>query len=151
MLLITPMGGGAFRPLGYLVEQGGKRWLFPGDTRTYDPTGLPDFGPVDVLFAHLWLGRGSAMHPHPPLLEYFCRFCLALQPRRVILTHLEEWGRQASDFWDGGHARQVILALKKQAPFLSVEAAKTGEQILLRNKDFTRDLISSCEINQTLS
>jgi L-ascorbate metabolism protein UlaG (beta-lactamase superfamily) len=35
---------------GYLVELGGKRWLFPGDTRTYDPARLPDFGPVDVLF-----------------------------------------------------------------------------------------------------
>jgi hypothetical protein len=51
---------------GYLIEQGGKRWLFPGDTRKFDPAGLPDLGPVDVLFAHLWLGREA--QPCSPIL-----------------------------------------------------------------------------------
>ena len=40
---------------GYLVEFREKRWLFPGDTRTYDASQLPSFGPVADLFAHLWL------------------------------------------------------------------------------------------------
>jgi hypothetical protein len=95
-----PDGQSGVPATGYLVEMGGKRWLLPGDTRTYDPAGLPDLGPVDVLFAHLWLGRGVALQPHLPLLELFCRFCLALQPQCVILAHLEEWGRQVSDLWD---------------------------------------------------
>ena len=59
---------------GYLIELGGKRWLFPGDTRTYNVTQLPHFRPLDVLFAHLWLGRGAALQSHPPLLELFWRF-----------------------------------------------------------------------------
>jgi L-ascorbate metabolism protein UlaG (beta-lactamase superfamily) len=116
---------------GYLVEQGSKRWLFPGDTRSYDPSGLPDLGPVDVLFAHLWLGKGAALQPHLSLLGPFCRFCLALKPRRIILTHLEEWGRDAPDFWDSEHAEQVVLELEKYAPILPVEVALIGEEILL--------------------
>jgi hypothetical protein len=110
---------------------GGKRWLFPGDTRTNDVTQLPLFGPLDVLFAHLWLGRGVALQSHPPLLDDFCRFCLALQPRRLILTHLEEWGHQVSDFWSLELAEQVISVLKKHAPFLPIEVACTGDEILL--------------------
>ena len=86
---------------------------------------------MDVLLAHLWLGRAAALQSHPPLLELFYCFCLALQPRRVILTHLEEWGRQASDFWDLEHAEQVVSVLKKHAPFLPVEVACTGDEILL--------------------
>jgi L-ascorbate metabolism protein UlaG (beta-lactamase superfamily) len=116
---------------GYLVELGEKRWLFPGDTRRYDPTGLPTFGPVDIFFAHLWLGRGAALQSHLPMMGDFCRFCLAFQPRRIILTHLEEWGRKASDFWDLKPARLVVSVLKKLAPFLPVEIAGTGDEILL--------------------
>jgi L-ascorbate metabolism protein UlaG (beta-lactamase superfamily) len=126
-----PDGRRGVPAIGYLVEQGGRRWLFPGDTRTFDPATLPAFGPLDVLFAHLWLGRSAALQSQPPLLEHFCRFCLALQPRRIILTHLEEWGRLASEFWDAEHAGQLISVIKKQAPFLPVEAACTGDSILL--------------------
>jgi len=126
-----PDGRRGVPAMGYLVEQDGKRWLFPGDTRTYDPANLPPFGPVDVLFAHLWLGRAAALQSPPPLLELFCRFCLALQPRRIILTHLEEWGRAAPYFWDVDHAEQVVSSLKKYAPPLPVDAACTGDEILL--------------------
>lgn len=116
---------------GYLVEMGGKRWLFPGDTRNYDAARLPAFGAVDVLFAHLWLGRGAALLAQPPLLEDFCRFCLDLQPRQVILTHLEEWGRRGRDFWDREHAGQVISELNRLAPSLPVAAACSGDEIPL--------------------
>jgi len=116
---------------GYLVELDGRRWLFPGDTRTYDPAGLPDHGPVDVLFAHLWLGRGAALQTHPPLLEQFCRFCLALQPQRLILTHLQEWGRQASEFWNLEPVELVVSVFKEHAPLLPIEIACTGDVILL--------------------
>jgi L-ascorbate metabolism protein UlaG (beta-lactamase superfamily) len=126
-----PAGRRGVPATGYLVEMGSKRWLFPGDTRSYDPAALPHLGPVDALFAHLWLGRGAAFLLHPPLLELFCRFCLALQPRRIILTHLEEWGRQASDFWDLEHAEQVVAILKKHAPSLPIEVARIGDEILL--------------------
>jgi L-ascorbate metabolism protein UlaG (beta-lactamase superfamily) len=116
---------------GFLVEQGGKRWLFPGDTRSYDLSGIPDLGPVDVLFVHLWLGRASANQSPPPLLERFCEFCLAMKPRRIILTHMEEWGRKAVDFWDLEHAGQVVAVLNRLAPSLPVEVARMGDSISL--------------------
>ena len=59
---------GVFRgvpSVGYLIEFEDKRWLFPGDTRTYDLDRMPDIGPVDLLFAHLWLGRGQALVEDP--------------------------------------------------------------------------------------
>ncbi len=108
-----PNGQRGVPSIGYLVESGPSRWLFPGDTRNFDSAGIPNLGVVDILFAHLWLGRAAALHSPPPLLEHFCRFCLALKPRRIILTHLEEWGRQAADFWSLEHADLVICELKK--------------------------------------
>jgi L-ascorbate metabolism protein UlaG (beta-lactamase superfamily) len=91
--------------IAYLVEFNGKRWLFPSDTRTYDAAQLPSFGPVDGMFAHLWLGRGCALLDAPPLLDAFRQFFVALQPRCIILTHLEEFGRDADDYWDSSHVQ----------------------------------------------
>jgi L-ascorbate metabolism protein UlaG (beta-lactamase superfamily) len=101
---------------GYLVEFQNKRWLFPGDTRTYDASRLPDFGPVDGLFAHLWLGRGCAARAEPPLLDAFCRFCLDLKSRRVILTHIHEFGRDINDFWDEDHAEMTRARMQAISP-----------------------------------
>jgi hypothetical protein len=75
---------------GYLVEVGGRRWLFPGDVRDYDAGAVARFAPVDTLYAHLWLGRGRALEPEPPELDAFCEFMRATEPGRVVLTHLYE-------------------------------------------------------------
>ena len=117
--------------MGCLVEHSDKRWLFPGDTRIYDPKLLPDFGIVDVLFAHLWLGRGSALLEPPPLLDAFCRFCVDLHPAKIILTHMEEWGRDAHDFWDGSHVQQVLDQFQRQSPAIQVTPAYFGESLKL--------------------
>lgn len=115
----------------YQVTFNHKRWLFPGDMRSYDASLLPDFGPLDGLFAHLWLGGGCAVQDEPPLLDAFCRFCLDLQPRRIILTHLEELGRQAQDYWDARHARLVVDRLGQLAPGLPVNCAFMGRCVEL--------------------
>ena len=117
--------------MGYLIECNGKRWLFPGDTRTYTASQLPAFDPVDVAFAHLWLGRGSALMNEPPLLDAFCRFFLDLKPSRLILTHLTELGRDADDYWDASHAERVSSRFKHLEPNISVIPALLGENILL--------------------
>jgi hypothetical protein len=127
----SPDGRRGVPAMGYLVEQDGKRWLFPGDTRTYDSSTLPDFGSVDLLFAHLWLGKGSALQPNPQLLERFCRFYIALKPQRIIMTHLEEWGRGISDFWDLAHAKQVVAVFKELAPSTKIDSAFTGDAVVL--------------------
>jgi hypothetical protein len=126
-----PEGRRGVPSTGYLVEFNGKRWLFPGDTRTYNSCELPVFGDVDGAFVHLWLGRGGALQKEPPLLESFCRFCMELQSQRIIITHLQELGRDANDIWDAGHFRQVKLYLQASAPYLGVQSALMGESIQL--------------------
>jgi L-ascorbate metabolism protein UlaG (beta-lactamase superfamily) len=117
--------------IGYLVEQGKKRWLFPGDTRTYDASLLPCFGPVDLLFAHIWLGRGCALHEQPALLDAFCHFCLDLQPRRVVLTHLREFGRALEDYWDIEHAVLVSSRFAELSAALPMLSALIGDSTAL--------------------
>jgi len=117
--------------MGYLVEVNGLRWLFPGDTRDYGTGHRPEFGPVDILFAHLWLGRrGSLIYP-PPLLDEFCQYFLAFQPRRIILTHLEEVGRNAHSYWNQEHSRLTAARLTQMEPSISVESAGLGQSVLL--------------------
>jgi L-ascorbate metabolism protein UlaG (beta-lactamase superfamily) len=126
-----PSGRRGVPEMGYLVEQAGKRWLFPGDTRTYNISQLPDFGVVDLAFVHLWLGRASALLDPPPLIEEFCRFCAALQSRRLLVTHLNEFGRVADDYWDEGHFQQVQRSLQALTPHITVESAIMGESLYL--------------------
>jgi L-ascorbate metabolism protein UlaG (beta-lactamase superfamily) len=117
--------------IGYLIEFNGKRWLFPGDTRTYDVSRLPSFGPVDGLFAHVWLGRAGALQDEPPLLEAFCRFFVDLLPKRIILTHLDEFGRDANDYWDSRHVQKVKKYFLRAKSSVLVSFAKLGGQIIL--------------------
>jgi L-ascorbate metabolism protein UlaG (beta-lactamase superfamily) len=117
--------------LGLLAEFGSKRWLFPGDTRTYASHRLPRLGVVDGLFAHVWLGRGSAQDGHPPLQRAFCRFCLDLQPKRIVLTHLEDFGRRAADFWEVDKADGVHQCLRELDHRVVVEKAMMGDCVLL--------------------
>jgi phosphoribosyl 1,2-cyclic phosphodiesterase len=117
--------------MGYLVEFNRKRWLFPGDTRSYRADLLPSMEAVDGLFAHVWLGRRSALLDPPPLLDDFCRFCVDLHPKQIALTHLEEFGRPAEDFWEDHHAQIIISQLRKIAPHIPAQAVFTGQQISL--------------------
>jgi L-ascorbate metabolism protein UlaG (beta-lactamase superfamily) len=116
---------------GYLVEWGGKRWLFPGDTRDYRARFLPSFGPVSGLFAHVWLGRGAALDDDPPLLDAQSQFCLDLHPERVILAHLEEFGRPAADVWRLEHAARLRTRLLNSGREVVVGTATTGDRVFL--------------------
>lgn len=117
--------------MGYFIECNGKRWLFPGDTRTYNASQLPVFNSVDAAFAHLWLGRGSALMDEPPLLDAFRRFFLDLNPRRIVLTHLNEFGRDASDYWDESHAQLVSSMFCETPAGPSIVSLQTGNSVLL--------------------
>jgi L-ascorbate metabolism protein UlaG (beta-lactamase superfamily) len=116
---------------GYLIEFQGKRWLLPGDTRNYGSQQIPNFGPVDGLFAHLWLGQGCALMKDPPLLEAFCQFCISLHSRHIVVTHLEEFGREAEDYWDLRHYIRTALRIRSIAPRIQVSSAILGESISL--------------------
>jgi hypothetical protein len=116
---------------GFLVEFDQKRCLLPGDTRRYDASLLPAFGSIDSMFAHLWLGRGQALTQPPPLLEEFCRFCCDLQPGKLYVTHLHEFGRDAKDLWDRHHFEQVKNRISQIQPGLKVFPVVMGEKIWL--------------------
>jgi len=117
--------------MGYLIECNGKRWLFPGDIRTYDINQMPVFDNVDVLFAHLWLGRGSALLDTPPLLNDFCHFYLEFKPKRIVLAHLEEFGRDENDYWNRDHFGMVARVFEKIKVGIPISPALMGDSIIL--------------------
>lgn len=117
---------------GYLVECQAKRWLFPGDTRTYERSRLPDFGPVDTVFAHLWLGRTSALLADPPELAAFGRFFTGLAPReQIVLAHLYETSRQPEDCWVDVHVKQAAAVLQQYLPEIQIHAPAFWERFSL--------------------
>ena len=50
---------------------------------------------------------------------------------REALAHLEEYGRDVEDFWDGEHARKVAACLRGYAPGVEVLPVYMGDQIRL--------------------
>lgn len=117
--------------MGYLVECSGKRWLFPGDTRVFDISHFPKFGSVDLLFAHLWLGHGSALLESNGYMDAFCQFAADLRPKRIVITHLQEFGRDANNFIDDEHAQKALDLLASRYPVIVSFSAHTGEKINL--------------------
>jgi hypothetical protein len=65
------------------------------------------------------------------LVDHFCRFCLGLAPKRIVLSHLEELGREANDYWDDSHANKVSTHLQHINPHVEISIARMGEEILL--------------------
>ena len=54
-----------------------------------------------------------------------------LRPRRILLTHLDEFGRGIADLWEEAHARRVCEALRQRSPGLPVTFARMGDSIEL--------------------
>jgi hypothetical protein len=120
--------------MGYLVEFSGKRWLFPGDTRLFDAARIPEVGHLDGVFAHLWLGKAGAQIDPPPMLEEFCAFFGAFNTGRLVITHLNELGRDLNDLWDETHYQSVVQAFRKYAASPQIEMGLTGDKIDLENR-----------------
>jgi hypothetical protein len=113
--------------MGYLAEFSEKRWLFPGDTRLYDFSKLPEFGELDGVVSHLWLGKGEALESKPSKLEGFCNFFSQFTTKQLIITHLHEYGRDMNELWDLHHFQLVRTHIHAIKPELSVTAALIGE------------------------
>lgn len=136
-LTLIPFDGQHFRgangvpEMGYTAEFAGKRWLFPGDTRTYAAERLPQYNQLDGVVAHLWLGKGCAQDRRPPLLDDFCRFVKELAPAQVAVTHLDELGRDDQDLWTLHHYELACSRLKEIAPEIRMRSARMGQCISL--------------------
>lgn len=116
---------------GYHMRAGGTTLLFPGDVRTYNPTFLKPFAGASTVFAHLFLGRSSALMSSPPLLAAFITFYLASRPQKIVLSHLYEFGRDPVDCWRADHAEMVAQAFAAAAPGIAVETPAWYERICL--------------------
>ena len=115
--------------MGYLAEFSNKRWLFPGDTRTYDFSKLPDFGELDGVVGHLWLGKAEALVQRPSKLDGFCHFFAKFKTKQLVITHLFEYGREPNELWDLHHFQLVKSHLNHNKPELKICASLMGEQI----------------------
>ncbi len=136
-LVITPFnaqhsrGEHGMLEMGYLIEFSGKRWLFPGDTRSYDASALPQFGRLDGVFAHLWLGKAEALMSAPSLLKDFCQFFNTFDTGRIIISHLYEYGRDADNFWTMQHFRMVKKQLRQFSNRHTISPALMGQKIII--------------------
>jgi len=133
-LVLTPFEGlhmhasGGVPEMGYLAEFSGERWLFPGDTRSFNLSALPHFGKLDGVFAHLWLGKAQACADHPSQLENFCQFFACLGAERIVISHMHEYGRDADDLWNERHYNLVEECFQKLNEKLKVIPALMGEK-----------------------
>lgn len=116
---------------GYRIDFNGKKWLFPGDIRTYDPSLMPHLGVIDGTFAHLWLGRRKANVTNPKLVNRFCSFFRYLKPKRIVVTHLFEYGRVGRSLWNERHFELVRRSFNQISPDIQVEMAVMGDKIIL--------------------
>ena len=133
-LVLTPFEGlhmhaeGGVPEMGYLAEFSGKRWLFPGDVRSFNLSALPRFGRLDGVFAHLWLGKAQACADRPSQLENFCQFFASLGANRIVISHMYEYGRDAEDFWDDRHFEMVAECIKEFDAKLKVSPVLMGKK-----------------------
>lgn len=122
---------GGIAETGYLAEFDGKRWLFPADVRDFTVKKLPTFASLDGIFAHLWLGKAKALAKHPPYLESFCDFFTTLAPSKLVIAHLNEFGRPENELWNESHFALVAEKIKTRNPNVDIQMALMGMNIPL--------------------
>lgn len=122
---------GGIDETGYLTEFNGKRWLFPGDIRKFEIDKLPTFKKLDGVFAHLWMGKGKAKDTRPKYINEFVNFHASLAPTKLIITHLDEFGRAEDELWDESHYILVSKEFHSVAPTMAVKMAKMGMKVIL--------------------
>ena len=116
---------------GYFVEVAGASYLFPGDIRTYDSLCLKPFSDVSAVFAHVFLGRSSAAVCDPPLLEEFVDFYLSCHPKKIVLSHLYELGRDPENCWLSSHAQAVAKAFRTADSNVEIVTPEWYEETIL--------------------
>lgn len=139
-LSVLPFEGRHFRPgtrngvpsLGYRISSpGAPTLLFPGDVRDFSVGVLPDFGTVDAVFAHVWLGDGNCMETDFPLTGDFVRFYASFGAKKIILAHLYESGRLDPFLWRREHAERLRDVFAARSPDTGVLIPAYGETIRL--------------------
>lgn len=133
-LRITPYDSAHFSPdgstgvpsFGYIMESSAGVLLFPCDVRNYDTSLLPDIH-ADIVFAHVWLGRGNALNvPCEPYLSDFARFAVRTGPSKIFLAHLYETGRVPEEMWTYLHAGLCMDRINEIRPSANISVMRPG-------------------------
>ena len=104
----TKPGEKLFLQCGYEIMSSEGRILIPGDVRDYDYRGYPEFGEIDVCFAHLWAGNDALNKEYyMPVLKEFVEFHSRLKAKNYFLCHLYEIGRKSTFMWNEEHAEEA--------------------------------------------
>ena len=105
-----------------------KTYLFPGDVRDYEHCRMPV--DCDVVFSHVWLGRGCATaNREDTALDKYLHFVRALRPKLLLLTHLYDIRRLEKEQWTYKHALWIKHALQNTE--IHVEAPVPGENVII--------------------
>jgi len=135
-LVLTPFNALHFHDnygvpeMGYLAEFSGKRWLFPGDTRSFEAKELPEFGALDGVMAHCWLGKDSALEPKKEFISAFCKFFGSFNSKKIVVSHLQEYGRSPDNYWTLEHFKLLKRRFKEISPKAKVVRALMGEKAI---------------------
>ena len=117
----------------YLFEAQNKKWFIPGDTRTYDPKQFHNMGHLDGLISPCLVGterciEGSSTTSGSSSAIISCRF----NSSKIVLTHLDEWGREESDLWTNHHAEMITHKIRHESSNVTVTTAVTGDQVSMQ-------------------
>ena len=114
--------------LAFKVKTAEKSFLFPGDVRDYEHCRMPL--DCDVVLGHVWLGRNCAMlEKEETALDQYVQFARRLRPGRLILTHLYDLHRKASDLWTYKHALWIKDALRDSGIPITIPVPGEKENI----------------------
>ncbi|MBQ6707649.1 MAG: MBL fold metallo-hydrolase [Clostridia bacterium] len=114
---------------GYIFDtKENKRIVCPGDLRRYGKDLFIDFGKIDTLILHVWLGGGNAEnYPFEPYASDFSKFAADLNPNKIIFGHLNEFVRTRDEMWSYAHAGVVTAGIKALKPDTQIIAPYVGD------------------------
>lgn len=127
----TPLGA-ASGAVGYLVEGGGRRAYFAGDTEVFDA--MADLGPLDVALLPIW-GWGPSLGPGHMDPDQAVEALALLRPKVVVPIH---WGTLLPLGLHGRHGhvlRDPVEAFARGAaercPDVRLAVLSPGEDLVL--------------------
>lgn len=128
----TKPGEAVFLQCGYEIQAPEGKILISGDIRDYEYEGFPEFGDVDLCFAHLWAGNDALnSESYMPLLKQFVECHASFAAKKYFLCHLYEIGREDKYLWHSGHAELAKKMFHEILPESVIEVPNIGDRICM--------------------
>jgi hypothetical protein len=121
----------AIASAAFYIDTGVHKMFFPGDTRRYEKSKLPEIPSLNYFFAHMWLGYEAALDHKHDLLVPFCDFCSAMKPETIIIAHLFEVARTNNSYWNVVHADKTKHIFKNKYPDIQITVPPLTKRIKL--------------------